>query len=98
MEEMPELQGQLSKALHKNLYFIDIFLSEADTLISKDEFRLSLCSHDAYGIDTVRNPLWTVYWQADRHEDVVRNIKRIGFMEIRSVSISVPQENQPLWL
>jgi hypothetical protein len=58
----PELQAELSKALHNNLYQIDIFLSEADTLIAKDKFRIGLCSHDAYGIDTVRNPLWSVYW------------------------------------
>ncbi len=95
LEEMPELQGQLSKALHNNLYFIDIFLSEADTLISKNEFRLSLCSHDAYGIDTVRNPLWTVYWQADRHEDVVRNIKRIGFKTGDTIGIDISPTGKP---
>jgi hypothetical protein len=57
LDDMPELQAELSKALHNNLYQIDIFLSEADTLIAKDKFRINLCSHDAYGIDTVRNPL-----------------------------------------
>jgi hypothetical protein len=95
LEEMPELQGQLSKALHKNLYFIDMFLSESDTLISKDELRLSFCSHDAYGIDTVRNPLWTVYWQVNRHEDVVRNIKRIGFKTGDTIGIDISPTGKP---
>ena len=95
MDEIPELQGQLSKALHKNLYFIDIFLSEADTLIAKDKFRLSLCSHDAYGIDTVRNPLWTVYWQVDRHEDVVSEFKRIGFKTGDTVGIDISPAGKP---
>ena len=95
LDELPELQADLIKRLHNNLYFIDIFLSEADTLISKDEFRLSLCSHDAYGIDTVRNPLWTVYWQAERHGDVVRNIKRIGFKTGDTVGIDITAKGKP---
>ena len=93
--KMPELQGQLSKALHKNLYFIDMFLSESDTLISKDKFRLSLCSHDAYGIDTVRNPLWTVYWRVDRHGDVVSEFKRIGFKTGDTVGIDISPTGKP---
>ena len=56
LDDFPEQQAELSKALHNNLYQIDIFLSEADTLIAKDKFRIGLGSHDAYGIDTVRNP------------------------------------------
>ncbi|MGD8949327.1 MAG: hypothetical protein PVG62_01180 [Desulfobacterales bacterium] len=95
LEEMPELQGQLSKALHKNLYFIDMFLSESDTLISKDELRLSFCSHDAYGIDTVRNPLWTVYWRVDRHGDVVSEFKRIGFKTGDTVGIDISPTGKP---
>ena len=95
LDEMPELQAQLSKALHKNLYFIDIFLSEADTLIAKDKFRLSLCSHDAYGIDTVRNPLWTVYWRVDRHGDVVSEFKRIGFKTGDTVGIDISPTGKP---
>jgi len=54
LEELPEFQKILSKALHNNLYKIDIFLAEADTLIARDKFSVNLCSHDAYGIDTVR--------------------------------------------
>ena len=75
--------------------FIDIFLSEADTLIAKDKFRLSLCSHDAYGIDTVRNPLWTVYWQVDRHEDVVSEFRRIGFKTGDTVGIDISPAGKP---
>lgn len=95
LDKMPELQARLSKALHKNLYFIDIFLSEADTLIAKDKFRLSLCSHDAYGIDTVRNPLWSVYWRVDRHGDVVSEFKRIGFKTGDTVGIDISPTGKP---
>ncbi|MFP4087993.1 MAG: hypothetical protein ACLFUL_14515 [Desulfobacteraceae bacterium] len=41
------------------MYKIDYFLSEADTLIVKDKIGVNLCTHDAYGIDTVRYPYWT---------------------------------------
>ncbi len=95
LDEIPELQAQLSKALHKNLYFIDIFLSEADTLIAKDKFRLSLCSHDAYGIDTIRNPLWTVYWRVDRHEEIVSEFRRIGFKTGDTIGIDISPEGKP---
>ena len=95
LDDIPDLQVQLSKALHNNLYQIDIFLSEADTLIAKDKFRINLCSHDAYGIDTVRNPLWTVYWYVDRHEDVGREFKRIGFKSGDTVGIDINVEDKP---
>jgi hypothetical protein len=42
LDDTPEQQAELSKALHNNLYQIDIFLSEADTLIAKDKFRINL--------------------------------------------------------
>ncbi len=95
LDDTPELQAELSKALHNNLYQIDIFLSEADTLIAKDKFRINLCSHDAYGIDTVRNPLWTVYWYVDRHDEVVREFKRIGFKTGDTVGIDIDVEDKP---
>lgn len=95
LDDTPELQAKLSKALHNNLYQIDIFLSEADTLIAKDKFRINLCSHDAYGIDTVRNPLWSVYWYVDRHDDVVREFKRIGFKTGDTVGIDIDVEDKP---
>ena len=92
---MPDLQAELSRALHNNLYQIDIFLSEADTLIAKDKFRINLCSHDAYGIDTVRNPLWTVYWHVDRQDDVVRNFQRVGFKTGDTVGIDINVDDKP---
>ena len=95
LDETPELQAQLSKALHNNLYQIDIFLSEADTLIAKDKFRINLCSHDAYGIDTVRNPLWSVYWYVDRHEAVVNEFKRVGFKTGDTVGIDINVDDKP---
>lgn len=95
LDDTPELQAELSKALHNNLYQIDIFLSEADTLMAKDKFRINLCSHDAYGIDTVRNPLWTVYWHVDRQDDVVRDFKRVGFKTGDTVGIAIDVDDNP---
>ncbi|BBO71647.1 hypothetical protein DSCA_55770 [Desulfosarcina alkanivorans] len=95
LDDTPELQAKLSKALHNNLYEIDIFLSEADTLIARDKFRMNLCSHDAYGIDTVRNPLWTVYWSMERHDDVVPDFKRVGFKTGDTVGIDIDVDDRP---
>ncbi len=95
LDDTPELQAELSKALHNNLYQIDIFLSEADTLIAKDKFRINLCSHDAYGIDTVRNPLWSVYWHVDRHEAVVNDFRRVGFRTGDTVGIDIDVDDKP---
>ena len=95
LEDLPELQPQLSKALHDNLYKIDYFLSEADTLIAKDKFRVNLCGHDAYGIDTVRNPIWSVYWHMDRHDQMVREFKRLGFRTGDTLGIEVDSDEKP---
>ena len=95
LDEMPELQAELSKVLHNNLYQIDIFLSEADTLISKDKVRINLCSHDAYGIDTVRNPIWTVYWHLNRHEEIVKEFNRLGFKTGDTIGIDVDLDGKP---
>lgn len=95
LDDTPKLQADLSKALHNNLYQMDIFLSEADTLIAKDKFRINLCSHDAYGIDTVRNPLWTVYWYVDHHDDVVRDFRRVGFKTGDTIGIDVDVDDKP---
>lgn len=95
LDETPEIQKKLSKRLHQNLYRIDIFLSEADTLIAKDKFRINLCSHDAYGIDTVRNPMWNVYWSLDRHEKVVREFARLGFKTGDTIGIDIDVEEKP---
>jgi hypothetical protein len=95
LEDFPELQQQLSKALHDNLYKIDYFLSEADTLIAKDKFRVNLCGHDAYGIDTVRNPIWSVYWHMDRHDQMVREFLRRGFKTGDTIGIEVDSDEKP---
>ena len=95
LDDTPELQAELSKALHSNLYQIDIFLAEADTLIAKDKFRINLCSHDAYGIDTVRNPVWSVYWHVERHDAVVREFKRVGFKTGDTVGIDIDVDDKP---
>ena len=96
LDDFPDQQKALSKALHNNLYKIDIFLAEADTLIARDKFRVNLCSHDAYGIDTVRNPLWCTYWHADHHDTVVRDFKRLGFKTGDTVGIDIGADDRPV--
>jgi hypothetical protein len=96
LDDFPDQQKALSKALHNNLYKIDIFLAEADTLIARDKFRVNLCSHDAYGIDTVRNPLWCTFWHADRHDAVVRDFKRLGFKTGDTVGIDIGADDRPV--
>jgi hypothetical protein len=96
LEESPKLQKDLSKALHNNLYKIDIFLAEADTLIAKDKFRINLCSHDAYGIDTVRNPMWSAYWNVARHDQVVKEFLRLGFKTGDTIGIDIDAEERPI--
>ena len=96
LDESPELQKELSKALHNNLCKIDIFLAEADTLIAKHKFRINLCSHDAYGIDTVRNPLWSAYWHVDRHDAVVKEFIRLGFKTGDTIGIDIDAEERPI--
>jgi hypothetical protein len=96
LDDFPELQAELSKTLHTNLYQIDIFVSEADTLIARDKFRIGLCSHDAYGIDTVRNPLWSVYWSGDHHEEMVDQFRRVGFKTGDTVGIDINADGKPV--
>jgi hypothetical protein len=96
LDDYPEMQAELSRALHDNLYKIDYFLSETDTLIAKDKFRLNLCGHDAYGIDTVRNPMWSVFWQMDKHEKMVKQFKNLGFKTGDIVGIEIDSEEKPI--
>jgi hypothetical protein len=95
LDETPELHKPLSQALHQNLYVTDYFIAEADTIIAKDMDRVSLCSHDAYGIDTVRNPLWSVYWHSSRHREVVNEFKQLGFRTGDTVGIDIDPEGKP---
>lgn len=96
LDDFPELQEPLSKALHSNLYKIDIFIAEADTLLAKNKFRLNLCSHDAYGIDTVRFPLWSAYWNVERHDEIVGEFKRLGFKTGDTIGIDIDAEDHPI--
>jgi hypothetical protein len=96
LDDYPEMQAEVSRALHDNLYKIDYFLSEADTLIAKDKFRLNLCGHDAYGIDTVRNPMWSVFWHMDKHEKMVRKFNRLGFKTGDIVGIEIDSDEKPI--
>lgn len=95
LDDTPDLQKQLSRALHNNLYKRDYFLSEADTLIAKDRIRFNLGTHSAYGVDTVRNPLWSVYWHADRHDFIIKEIIRIGFTTGDTIGIDIDAEEKP---
>jgi hypothetical protein len=96
LDDFPDMQDTLSRALHDNLYKIDYFLSETDTLIAKDKFRLNLCGHDAYGIDTVRNPLWSAYWKMDKHEKMVKEFKRLRFKTGDTVGIEIDSYEKPI--
>lgn len=95
LDDTPDFQKQLSKALHNNLYRRDYFLSEADTLIAKDKIRFNLGTHSAYGVDTVRNPLWSVYWHADRHDFIIKEVRRIGFATGDTIGIDIDVEEKP---
>jgi hypothetical protein len=96
LDDTPELQKQLTKVLYNNQYVVDAFLAEADTLIAKDRFRLNLCGHDAYGISTVRDPIWFVYWSLDNNARVLKSLRRIGFTTGDVVGIDIDTDNQPL--
>ena len=95
LDDIEDMQIRLSRALHDNLYKIDYFLSEADTLIAKYKFRLNLCGHDAYGIDTVRNPMWSVFWNVDKHDKMVRQFKRLGFKTGDIIGIEIDSDEKP---
>ena len=95
LDETPEQQRRLSNALQKNIYVTDYFISEADTLIAKEKVRFNFCSHDAYGIDTVRNPLWSVYWHADRYEEVAKRFKALGFKTGDTIGIDIDKNCRP---
>jgi hypothetical protein len=95
LDDEPEMQAPLSKALHNNLYWVDTFIAEADTLISKDKLRINLCGHDAYGIDTVRNPIWNVFWPVNDHKRIVRQFQKIGFTTGDHVGIDIDNDAIP---
>lgn len=96
LDDSPEDQQALSRALHRNQYKIDQFLAEADTLIARDKFRRNLCSHDAYGINTVRNPIWSAYWTADQHRFVIGEFRRLGYRTGDYIGIHVDENDLPV--
>ncbi len=96
LDDFPNLQERLSRALAANVYKQDYFLAEADTLIAKDRFRVNLGSHDAYGVDTLRNPIWSLYWKVERHEEMVREFTRLGFTTGDTVGVEIDAEEKPL--
>ena len=95
LDETPALHAPLAKALNDLQYQVDIFIAEADTMIAKDRLRINLGSHDAYGINTVRYPVWSVFWQAERHEAVVKEFIRLGFKTGDTVAIEIDAEGIP---
>ncbi|MGB5423217.1 MAG: hypothetical protein WBN03_13735 [Desulfobacterales bacterium] len=95
LDDTPELQQQLSKALYNHHYVVDAFLAEADTLIAKDKFRINLCGHDAYGIDTVRNPIWSVFWSVANHGKIIRLLRQLGFKTGDAVGIDINSDDKP---
>ncbi|UCH22261.1 MAG: hypothetical protein JSU83_03185 [Deltaproteobacteria bacterium] len=95
LNDFPDSQKQLSNALHNNRYKIDYFLSESDTFITKDKIRVNLGGHDAYGINTVRYPLWSVYWKLEKHEKIVKEFKKLGFKTGDLVGIDIDTEEKP---
>ncbi|HBT89671.1 hypothetical protein [Desulfobacter sp.] len=70
-------------------------MAEADTVIARDKVRLNLDSHDAYGVDTVRNPLWSVYWYQKRHAEVCARIRSIGFKTGDTIGIEINPDGKP---
>lgn len=95
LDETEEYQAAVSRALYRNQYKVDQFLAEADTLIAKDKFRRNLCSHDAYGINTVRHPIWNVYWRAERHREVVDQFRARGYKTGDYLGIDVGEDDKP---
>ncbi len=96
LEDTPEWRNELSRALQSLHFDIDYFLGETDTLIAKERIEIAMCTHDAYGIDTIRNPLWSVYWKAERHDAVLRRLREIGFRTGDTVGIEIDAQEKPV--
>ncbi len=96
LDDTPELQKKLSKVLSGNIYKIDYFLDEADTLLASNMIKIKMCTHDAYGIDTVRNPIWNVEWHTERHREVIKKFKELGFTTGDTVGIEIDSNEKPI--
>jgi hypothetical protein len=95
LDDLPPLQDQVSKALYRHRAAVDYFLAEADTLIARMNLRFNLCSHSAYGIDTLRNPLWSVHWKPEREAAVVAAFRRMGLRTGERIAIEIDREGVP---
>ena len=95
LDETPDLQRELSQILRNNMYKIDQFLAESDTLIAKNRYRMNLATHDAYGVDTIRNPLWHAFWQMEKHDRMVKEFLRVGFKTGDVVGIDIGPDDRP---
>lgn len=96
LDDTPAQQKRLSQELHSNLYKRDQFLSEADTLIARDKIRINLCSHDAYGIDTVLNPMWSVYWNVDKTEQILKEFRMLKFKTGDLIGLQIDNDGKPV--
>lgn len=96
LDERPEHQKELSKKLRSDLLVIDRFLGEADTIIAKERIQIKLCTHDAYGIDTVRNPIWMAYWRTENHAQMVKRFKELGFKTGDTIAIEIDAGEKPI--
>jgi hypothetical protein len=95
LDDFPQLQERVSKALYQHRQAVDYFLAEADTLIARMKLRFNLCAHSAYGIDTLGNPLWSVYWNAEREPVVAEAFGRLGLRTGDRVAIDIDNEGVP---
>lgn len=63
---------------------------------AKDRVRINLGTHDADGIDTVRNPMWSVNWPIDHHEKVVKEFVRLGLKTGDHAGIEIGMNGKPI--
>ncbi len=96
LDELPDYQARLTQVLLENQYQIDYFLSEADTILAKDRLHLNLCTHAAYGVDSVRNPLWFIHWTPEHHDAVVNQFRKLGFKTKDMIGIEISPEERPM--
>ena len=96
LNELPDYQARLTQVLLENQYQIDYFHSEADTILAKDRLHLNLCTHAAYGVDSVRNPLWFIHWTPEHHDAVVNQFRKLGFKTKDMIGIEISPEERPM--
>jgi hypothetical protein len=95
-EKATHARQQIEGALRKTQYSVESFLAEADTLIAKHKTRFNLCTHNAYGISSVSNPLWTVFWNEDRSESILNDIELLGIQTGDIIEIEIEASGIPV--